>query len=91
MNSSKLVDFVPEEYRDAFPVRRHRHRNSALAGGSDGAEISVDDWEDALETLFSEVSKRAGGATCYAITACETELGTTDLIPVLDGFATKLK
>jgi len=91
MNSSKLVDFVPEEYETHFPSVGTGTAIHALAGGSDGAEIIVGDWEDALETLFSEVSKRAGGATCYAITACETELGTTDLIPVLDGFATRIE
>lgn len=91
MTSSTLVDFVPEEYETHFPSVGTGIASHALIGGSDGAAIIVDDWVTAAETLFSEVSKRAGGATCYAFTACEVDVGTGDLIPEWDGFATRIE
>ncbi len=92
-SQSYLVDFVPEEYETHFPATGDGGAaiKLALAGGSDGADITVDDWDKALYTLFGETSRRAGGATCYAISRCEIEDGNRDLIPILDGFATYIE
>ena len=90
-NQSYLIDFVPEEYETHFPSVGTGTATHALAGGSDGAAITVDDWNTAMYALFGEVSRRAGGATCYAFTSCEVETGTGDLIPEIDGFATYIE
>ena len=90
-NQSYLIDFVPEEYETHFPSVGTGTATHALTGGSDGAAITVDDWNTAMYALFGEVSRRAGGATCYAFTSCEVENGTCDLIPEIDGFATYIE
>lgn len=91
LNSSALIDFVPEEYETHFPGVGSGTSVQPLLGGSDGAAIIVDDWTTAADILFAEVSKRAGGATCYGFTSCEVDVGTGDLIPEIDGFATRIE
>lgn len=86
LTGSQLIDFVPEPYETHFPGVGSGIAVHPLTGGSDGAPITVDDWNTAMDALASEVNLRAGGATCYALTSCEVEFGTRDLIPEFDGF-----
>jgi hypothetical protein len=57
-----------------------------LSGGSDGSEITVDDWETALALGGNYAAELVGGPTCVALTDYEVESGTNDLIPALDAF-----
>lgn len=53
----------------------------SFSGGSDGAAITTDDWEDALENAVAHITPQT-----VAITSNEVSPGTYDLIGVLDGF-----
>lgn len=61
-----------------------------LSGGSNGAEITVDDWETALAIGGERAANLVGGPTCVALTDYEVEPGTYDLVPVLDAFLTDM-
>jgi len=62
-----------------------------LAGGSDGAAIDSDDWEEALYDMGEEASLQAGSPTCIAITDNTINSGQHELVPILDGFLTDME
>lgn len=79
LNNSVLANFIPADGATHLPAEG----KYVLAGGLDGAEITTDDWERALQILGDAIAP-----TTVAITSYEVEPGTYDLIPVLGGFVT---
>ena len=63
----------------------------ALSGGSDGSEITVDDWETAMATGGEYANNLVGGPTAVALTDYEVDVGTYDLVPALDAFLTDME
>lgn len=57
-----------------------------LTGGSDGAAITVDDWETAMDVGGEYATELVGGPTAVALTDYEVESATNDLVPALDAF-----
>jgi len=79
LRTSALANFVPKAGALHLPA----NSTFALEGGSDGQEITTDDWEEALYLLGNTIAP-----TTVAITSYEVEPSSYDLIPVLDGFVT---
>lgn len=79
LKGSAICTFVPAAGALHLPA----NVTTSLAGGSDGEEITTDDWEAALQLLGNTIAP-----TTVAITSYEVEPMSYDLIPVLDGFVT---
>ena len=78
INSTTLADFVPADGETHLPAIGSDFK---LTGGSDGAAITVDDWENALLDAMKYV-------TPQTVAICDNEVspGTYDLVGILDGF-----
>lgn len=63
----------------------------SLTGGSNGLEITVDDWETAMATGGEYANNLVGGPTAVALTDYEVDVGTYDLVPALDAFLTDIE
>ncbi|HOL44356.1 MAG TPA: hypothetical protein PK659_08910 [Methanothrix sp.] len=79
LRSSVLATFTPAAGALHLPA----NGTFALSEGSDGEEITTDDWEQALYLLGNTIAP-----TTVAITSYEVKPMSYDLIPVLDGFVT---
>ncbi len=79
LEKSSLVRFTTAAGSTHLPD----NQTTTLASGSDGAAITTDDWEDALELLGNAITP-----TTVAITSYEVDSASYDLVPVLDAWLT---
>ncbi len=76
-----VANFIPDEIATHLPAVG----SYQLAGGSDGAAITTDDWVDACDVLIDYELDTSITCTTMAFTEYEVDPGTYDLLPVLDG------
>jgi hypothetical protein len=78
-DKSNLVRF------EIAPDMTHLPMNEVftLQGGSDGEQITTDDWLQALELLGNTIAPTTVAITSHSI---DTEAATYDLLPVFDGW-----
>ncbi len=61
-----------------------------MAGGSDGAAITTEDWEKAFNDVIDTQLPGNVVATSMFTTACEVTEGTGDIVPLVDAFLWKM-
>lgn len=77
---SQLVLFTPTANKTHLPGTCAA---TAMTGGSEGAAITTDDWETALNNLAEQVTPTSVVLTDYEVTGA-----SYDLVPILDGWLT---
>lgn len=77
LEKSSLARFTPVAGETHLP----KAQTTTLDSGSDGAVVTTDDWENALEILGNTIAP-----TTVAITSYEVAEDTYDLVPVLDAW-----